>query len=109
MITNVGVGVDIIGYTAKTEELKADLLFTVANMFKQTATANGKRRYSPTEETFAQALSLLIMLANRYDINFKQLYSIVAMQAKSGLLGEDENIKNDCKAILAFFNANFKE
>ncbi|MBQ9518967.1 MAG: hypothetical protein IJR59_03630 [Firmicutes bacterium] len=99
MVNNsADISPDIVGYAAKTEQLKAELLLSVANVFKETAMGN---RAAACEEQFAQTLTLMLMLANRRGIELERIGTLVKQQARAGLARNDA-YSEDHKAVLAF-------
>lgn len=99
MVNNsADISPDIVGYAAKTEQLKAELLLSIANVFKETAMGS---RSSACEEQFAQALSLMLMLANRRGIEPERLGALIRQNARTGLVRSDA-YSNDYRAVLAF-------
>ncbi len=89
---------DIVGYAAKTEELKAELLSAVAAVFKNTAMGS---RAMPREDGFAHMLNLMLMLANRCGMDLDTVGSEMFRQAKSGLIGDDA-FAGDYRAVIGF-------
>lgn len=97
-INNAEVCPDIVGYAAKTEELKAELLLSIAGVFKETAMGS---RSAVCEEEFAHAAELLLMLANRRGIDLSSLGAELNRQARTGLVRGDA-YSADHRAVLAF-------
>lgn len=95
---NADIGPDIVGYAAKTEQLKAEILLSVAGVFKQTAMGS---RAAMCEEQFAQALDLMLMLANRRGIELERIAALMKQQARAGL-ARDDAYSGDYRAVLAF-------
>lgn len=92
------MGPDVVGYAAKTEQLKAELLQSIADVFKETAMGS---RAALCEEQFAMSLGLMLMLANRRGIELEKLAARVKAQARAGLVRGDA-YSGDYKAVLAF-------
>ncbi|MBR6401083.1 MAG: hypothetical protein IKS17_07685 [Firmicutes bacterium] len=92
------IGRDIVGYAAKTEELKAELLQSIASVFRQTAMGS---RAALCEEEFAHAAELLLMLANRRGIDLQRLGTELNRQARTGMVRCDD-YSADHRAVLAF-------
>ena len=95
---NAELSFDIVGYAAKTEELKAELLSGVAAVFRDTAMGS---RTIPREDVFARMLSLMIMLANRCGTDHAALARELRAQAKAGLV-RDDAFARDYLAVLHF-------
>ena len=97
---NADMSLDIVGYAAKTEELKAELLLGVAEVFRNTAMGS---RALPSEERFADMLSLMLMLANRCGADMQAIGREMLAGAKAGLAREDA-FSRDHRAVIGFVN-----
>lgn len=95
---NAEISFDIVGYAAKTEELKAKLLSGMADVFRDTAMGGRK---IPDEGRFADMLCLMIMLADRCGADTGLILREMRTRAKTEMAG-DGPFSQNCKAVLRF-------
>ena len=93
---------DIVGYAAKTEELKAELLSCLADVFKDTAMGS---RVIVQESRFANLSELLLVLANRCGMDLELLLKEICSHARSGVVKNDA-FSGDHKAVIELMNAH---
>ena len=103
-IKNGDMPLNIVGYASKTEDIKAQLLKSVAELFVQTAAGSRKL---PQESSFADVCRLVLMLANRCGTDMETLRREIKFQAKTGLAGEDDLYK-DHRAVLSFVDVDYR-
>ncbi|MBQ9605090.1 MAG: hypothetical protein IJR45_06725 [Firmicutes bacterium] len=103
-INNGDMPLNIVGYVSKTEDIKAQLLKSVAELFAQTAAGSRKL---PQESCFAEVCRLAVMLANRCGADMDEICREIKLQAKTGLALEDDFYK-DYRAVLSFVDVDYR-
>ncbi|MBO5560864.1 MAG: hypothetical protein J6A07_04370 [Firmicutes bacterium] len=101
---NGDMPLNIVGYAAKTEDIKAQLLKSVAELFAQTSAGSRKL---PRESCFAEVCRLALMLASRCGADMNEVFREIGLQAKNGLALDDELYK-DYRAVLSFVDVDYR-